>query len=116
MQPTPIVSAADVIRIAARDFPNNESVALAALARYGTAPWHRERYRVQIGILKIANGDIGRLEAATEVACGDYRDVLTAAEYAAYAAFSVAELDDKELERQAIDRDLREFNEWFCRV
>lgn len=115
MQPTPNFAAEDVSRIATRDFASDANVALKVLARYGAESWQRERHRVQLAILKIADGDFDRLTAATETACGDYRDILTAAEYATYAALATDELDDEEAEKQAECRDLEQYNQWLRR-
>ncbi len=115
MQQPPKITAEDVSRIANRDFPSEADVVLTVLARYGTETWQPERHRVQLAILKIADGDIDRLAAATETACGDYRDVLTAAEYAHFAALAIDELDDEEAEKQAERRDLEQYNRWLHR-
>ena len=62
-----------------------EAEVLAELDRYGAADWQRERDRVQLAILKLADGDFAALQQHTDVACTDYRDVLAAAEYPAYS-------------------------------
>jgi hypothetical protein len=85
-QPAPKVSRTDVTRIVRRDFPHlPEAEVLAILDRYGRADWQRDRDRVQLAILKLADGDFEALRQHTDVACTDYRDVLTAAEYPAYS-------------------------------
>jgi hypothetical protein len=52
-----------------------------ALERLGVEPYELERERVQLAILKLSEGDIGRLQRYVEVAKADYRDVLAWAEY-----------------------------------
>ena len=85
-QLAPKVSRADVMRIVQRDFPQlPETDVLAVLDRYGTSDWQRERDRVQLAALKLANGDFDALREHVDVACSDYRDVLAAAEYPAYS-------------------------------
>ena len=85
-QPIPKVSHADVLRVIGRDFADiPEAEVLAELDRYGAADWQRERDRVQLAILKLADGDFAALQQHTDVACTDYRDVLAAAEYPAYS-------------------------------
>jgi len=85
-QPAPKVSRDDITRIVRRDFPGvPEGKVVEILDRYGTSDWQRERDRVQLAILKLANGDLEALRKHTDIACSDYRDVLAAAEYPAYS-------------------------------
>ena len=51
------------------------------LSAYGKEPYHRERDRVRLGILKLAWDEPDKLGAYTQLACEDYRDLLCAAEY-----------------------------------
>jgi hypothetical protein len=51
------------------------------LDEYGRQPWHIERDRIHLGILKLANGDEDDLLDWITVACRDSRDVLAAAEF-----------------------------------
>src|SRR3954471_5962339 len=64
-------------------FPNSRAAAeaLAILDSYGTQPWHSERERVQLAILKQSNGDLVRLRQLVGLADRDYRDALVGAEY-----------------------------------
>ena len=54
---------------------------MAMLNEYGTEPYEQERERVQLAILKLAEGDIDKLLHFTQAAKGDFRDVLYWAEY-----------------------------------
>lgn len=54
---------------------------LAILDGYGTQHWEPERERVQLAILTLAKGDLGKLRHFTDAAKKDYRDVLMWAEY-----------------------------------
>lgn len=51
------------------------------LESYGTESFHREKSRVQLGILYLASQKPKKLEAFIYLACTDYRDLLCAAEY-----------------------------------
>ena len=54
---------------------------LEMLALYGTERYEREPERVQLAILKLADGNLGRLSHMIENAKADFRDVLYWAEY-----------------------------------
>ena len=82
VQPVPRVTAADIERVVRRDFPEAQVAdVLAMLAEYGTEIWHKERERVRLAALKLANGDVGKLRSTIDRAKLDYRDVLAPAEY-----------------------------------
>lgn len=82
VQPVPRVTVADIERVVYRDFHRIQiDDVLAILAEYGTEIWHKERERVRLAALKLANGDIGKLRSAINRAKLDYRDVLAPAEY-----------------------------------
>jgi tetratricopeptide (TPR) repeat protein len=76
-QPTPIVTANDVQRIVRRDFPSEHlAAAMDIIKEYGTEKWHSGCNRVQLAVLKLANGNLKDLRRYIEVAKRDYRDVL----------------------------------------
>ena len=107
IQPVPAVTAADLARVLEREFPGAAAArAEAVLAAYGRESWHREPTRVKLAILKLARGDLAKLEAFTKVASTDYRDVLAWAEYPAYVDASRPERD------AAIERDWRAYARW----
>jgi hypothetical protein len=54
---------------------------MAILDEYGTEPYEQERERVQLAILKLAEGEIDKLLHFTRAAKGDFRDVLYWADY-----------------------------------
>lgn len=82
VQPVPHITAADIERVIHRDFPRVQvDDVLAILAEYGTEIWHKEKERVRLASLKLANGDLGKLRSAIDRAKLDYRDVLAPAEY-----------------------------------
>jgi hypothetical protein len=107
IQPVPSVTEADLARVLEREFPGAaRSKAGAVLAGYGRETWHREPTRVKLAILKLAQGDLARLEEFTKVASTDYRDVLAWAEYPAYFKAPKPERD------AAIERDWSQYVRW----
>jgi hypothetical protein len=82
VQPVPHVTAADIERVIRRDFPEGQFEDVRAiLAEYGTEIWHKEKERVRLAALKLANGSMEELRRAIDRAKLDYRDVLAPAEY-----------------------------------
>jgi len=110
-QPIPAYIEADLERIVARDYPPDRRAHVkAVLARYGSEPWQREALRVQMACLKCARGDAKQLEYYVRLACEDYRDVLSSAEYPGYLkARSEPE------KAAAIDSDWAQLQEWLAR-
>ena len=75
----------DVLRVAARDFPGDQSFeALRLLDACAAGEDERIRDRVHAAVLKLASGDIGRLRKLIETANADIRDVVAPAEYPRY--------------------------------
>lgn len=72
----------EVTGLAADLFPTHppEEI-LGYLDLYGTLDHERERERVQHCVLKLSEGDIGRLVSLLDAAMRDYRDVIMWAEY-----------------------------------
>ena len=70
-----------VTGLAAKLFPAHppEEI-LGYLDLYGTQDHERERERVQYCVLKLSEGDIGRLVSLLDAAMRDYRDVIMWAE------------------------------------
>jgi hypothetical protein len=60
---------------------DDQSTAEQQLDRYGVESHEREKDRVQLAILKLANGDLAKLAEMVAIAKRDYRDVLSWAEY-----------------------------------
>src|SRR5262245_50937239 len=77
-QPPPSVTEADIERVVRRDFP--ATVAAEILDLIATIDV-REKPRVVLACLKIANGDLDRLRADLADASGWYREFLGEAEY-----------------------------------
>ena len=111
-QPIPEVSPEDVERVVQRDYVVPEvAAARLQLERYGTESWQRAADRVRLAALKLAAGDLRRLETAIDTACADYRDVIGPAEYPRYLAQSVQDLDDTR-KQQIFDADWDEYQQW----
>lgn len=73
-QPVPVVTPEDVSRIIRRDFaPERHEVVQAALSEYS----QREAARVQLAVLKLANGDLDALHRHIDTAKRDYRECVS---------------------------------------
>ncbi|WP_078816044.1 hypothetical protein [Prosthecobacter debontii] len=116
-QPCPKITKDDVHRIIRRDFGTNQVARVnAILSRYGEADWQREPDRVHLAILKMAQGDIEKVESCTTTACSDYRDVLVAAEYRRYAELTWPGRSTPALEQEkAAEEDRAECQAWLRR-
>lgn len=115
-QPIPSVSAIDVERVARRDFLTGqfESV-MSVLRECGDEKWERERSRVQLATLKLANGNLDDLKRHVATAKRDYRDVLVVAEYPEYWRRSCGlEVADEERDR-IVDNDWKQYEAWLKR-
>jgi hypothetical protein len=51
------------------------------LGAYGTKPFHREPFRVKVGVLYLTSQEPMNFMSFVNLACSDYRDLLCAAEY-----------------------------------
>lgn len=114
-QPTPELCEQDVIRIVNRDYPESaRAVVFSKLDAYGSEARHREATRVRLAALKLANGDIDRLDTLLEEANKDYRDVLASAEYPGY--MDCYHQQQTDAEKQAIiDSDWSQYQNWLNR-
>lgn len=104
-------SRSDVLRVAARDFPGDQSFEALRLLG-GTIEDERVRDRVHTAILKLARGDMERLRQLTEIAKVDMRDVIGPAEYPRYLdALNPSRLSASE-QQAIIDADWAEYHAW----
>jgi hypothetical protein len=109
-QPVPIVSETDVERIVHRDFGHDQVPGvLAVLESVDLSP------RTCLSILKIARGDLIRLQEAARVAVQDCRDVLTAAEYPRYGAEIGFDDVSEVVVEQVIKSDWEQYQDWLQR-
>jgi len=113
-QPHPEVTSNDVERIVRRDFPGGQfDAVMEVLKQYGTEKWQRERARVQLAVLKVADRDLDKLQRVIEAAARDYRDVLVAAEYPEYWRRTSSVANPAAIDREeVIDRDWEQYQSW----
>ena len=118
-QPVPVVTDEDVKRIAVRDFGEGQlSLVMSILEEYGKQEWNSPSPRVQLAILKLANGNLDRLLDETQSAIVDYRDVLGAAEYPGSMRIGILNLLKKgaeERKHSVFDEDWRQYCKWLRR-
>jgi len=108
-QPAPTVTRSDVERIVRRDFPSQDFATLMALLdEYGTKRHERERDRVQLAVLKLADGSVDEILCQIQTAKIDYRDVLSWAEYPSYKWDEKDEVKIQKLHRD----DWQQYSEW----
>jgi hypothetical protein len=116
-QPHADVTAADVERIARRDYPPDRvDEVLSILDEYGGEDWHPEPDRVRMAVLKLAGGKFDQLRMHIEAAKMDFRDVLSEAEYPLYTKkwFHIDKLPEAE-RQQIIDSDWKQYQDWLTR-
>lgn len=110
-QPVPTYTEADLERVIARDYPSPSIEEVKqVLARYGGESWHREPLRVRMACLKVADGSVSALHRAVGIACDDYRDMLSMAEYRRYML-----TPDAAAKGKAIEGDWAELQAWLNR-
>ena len=113
MQPTPKVTREDVERIIHRDFSADKYAEVAAiLEEYGKSERYRERERVQLAALKLADRQIDLLREEIKLAKIDYRDVLSSAEYPEYSKSWDTYKLPQEQRDQIIARDWKQYEDW----
>jgi hypothetical protein len=86
------------------------------LSAYGREPWHQERDRVLLGILKLACEEADKLEAYTQLACEDYRDLICAAEYPYSSRIFGLSDTDPEKYRELREKEAAEYAVWLEKV
>jgi hypothetical protein len=115
-QPHPDVTESDVERIVRRDFPREQfDSVMAALKEYAEDKLPKECPRVQLAVLKLAQGNLESVRLQIATAKRDYRDVLAAAEYPEYirAGFQVRKLPRKERQR-IVNSDWDQYQKWLA--
>jgi hypothetical protein len=88
-----------------------------ALERYGSESSDAGRARVQLAILKLADGSLDRLDEWVEVARRDYRDVLASAEYpqesqAVWALHPTLSASEQARLAEIRERDRQQYLSW----
>lgn len=78
-QPIPKVTRQHVERVVRRDYPSEQfEHVMAILSEYPKKSWPPDFERVQLDVLKLANGNIDSIRKYFNE---DYRDIISAAEY-----------------------------------
>ena len=116
-QRIPDATEGDVQRIVRRDFAHEQfGTVMSVLDEYAKGGFRRECSRVQLAILKLANGDLEAVRRYFTAANRDYRDVLAAAEYPEYvrAGTRVRELPRK-ARQQIVNSDWEQYEQWLRR-
>jgi len=113
-QPTPSVSEEDVLRIVRRDYAATAVDEIMALI---VPVQVREKPRVVLACLKVANGDLDRLRRELADASGYYREIVSEAEYplATKRWSRIESLPEEEI-RAIYDEDWRQYSEWLARA
>jgi hypothetical protein len=95
-QPVARYHETDLPRVVTRDFAGHDAEVMEILAAYPRRTRTSDGgLRVQMACLKLAGGCLARLRRVVDAACGDFRDVLAAAEYPAYLrAATRAEIEE----------------------
>jgi hypothetical protein len=121
-QPIPSVTANDVERIVRRDYSETQIDSVMAVLKVyeESASGRRERPRVQLATLKLADGHLEALRTCINTAVQDFRDVLGPAEYPEYSkqiAFrsqKTAPADEQRVQ-SIIDSDWKQYEDWLLR-
>jgi hypothetical protein len=111
----PRVTHDDVVRVIAREFPDNQRDVVALLDDYAKTDSNPER--VQLAILKISRGRIDEVSRYVEMAKQDFRDVISPAEYPRYwelGTYEASQLSPEDREQLQKD-DFRDYQEWLNR-
>ncbi|TNE32349.1 MAG: hypothetical protein EP349_01825 [Alphaproteobacteria bacterium] len=99
-------------------FPDSEKrkEVEARLSQYGTEDYHREIFRVRLAVLKLAEQQPEKLPYYAELACIDYRDVLSLAEYPeTIGKWSLKEKDPARYQRLS-EKERQDYLDWVSRV
>ena len=106
------MNANDVRRVIERDFlPESHELVFAILGEFGPDQ-DGNAARVHLAALKLAGGDADRLITQVAVATHDWRDVIAAAEYPAYASERSPNTLSIEKRQQIIQADWNQYHEW----
>lgn len=100
-------------RIVRRDYPADAEAGILELIATVDV---REKPRVVLACLKIANGNLDRLRGELAAASGYYREILSEAEYplATKRWSRIESLPESEV-RAIYDKDWRQYSEWLAR-
>jgi len=84
------------------------------LDQYGERSFETGVERVQLGILKLCNGDLDQLEELVQMAKADFRDILAYAEYPEELNEGFVRMGKKSEEeaKEIRQRDIKQYLDW----
>jgi hypothetical protein len=109
-QPTPKISSKTLEKIIERDYGNCVSEIKEKLKSVRSDTLKGQN-RISAAILKLANGDIDKIDNYIEIYKKDFRDVLAGAEYPLCFSFSFGEKNKQEL-RAIYLSDWKNYLKW----
>ncbi|MCB1023163.1 MAG: hypothetical protein KDB79_02150 [Acidobacteria bacterium] len=102
-----------VVRKIKQEFPDDDQdEILKVLDQYGVESYEQERERVQVAIIKLAEGNLEKLKTEVSGAKGDFRDTLGAAEYPEQSRKATWRMKDKEKANKIVESDRKKYLEW----
>jgi uncharacterized protein YbaA (DUF1428 family) len=94
-------------------FPAEQQIeALSILDLYGQASHEREIVRVQLAMVKAAEGQVAILRKCLAAAKSDYRDVLAWAEYPEEMKKDTWRMKDQKMVSEIRARDRKQYLDW----
>jgi len=107
-----------LIRIIEKMFPVEieRHLVLEILDRYGHEGFHPEVDRVKMGVLKLAGKSPERIRYFTLMACRDYRDVLSAAEYPNQVGKYYLKEKEPSRYHELVEKDERQYQDWYLSI
>ena len=96
--------------------PDERELVVEILSQYGHAQFQREWDRVKMAILKLAGKSPDRIRYYTLMACRDYRDVLSAAEYPNQIGKHNLKETDPALYDEMVEEDKKQYRDWYLGV
>lgn len=105
-------------RLLEKMFPNegDRELVVDILGQYGHEGFHKEMDRVRMAILKLAGRSPERIRYYTLMACRDYRDILSAAEYPSQVGKYLLKDRDPERYEELVQEDKDQYQAWYLGV
>jgi len=105
-------------RILEKMFPDPEDRDLVAeiMGNFGHEDYHREMDRVKMAILKLSGRSPERVRYYTLMACRDYRDVLSAAEYPNQVGKYYLREKDPSRYAALVEEDELQYQSWYLEI
>ena len=109
-QPAAKISDAELEFLIERDFPDNFDLIKEKLNQIQSDSQNGKN-RIGAAVLKLANSEINKIHYLINKANGDFRDIISEAEYPRASEYGFEEPGEKEL-RTAYLNDWQEYVEW----